>query len=121
MISRCDRKLRLQAVTYALVGVVVAIDVEDGQDKDIHLVEQAGHLRITAVGGQSLRKIGKIICAVIGGSLCISACHAHPGAPLTSLTNHWQKAGEIHSLAWIPQSMKIAGLVELDFLPSCGC
>lgn len=39
---------------------------------------------------------------------------------LTSLTNHWQKAGEIHSLAWKPQSMKMAGLVELDFLPICG-
>lgn len=32
---------------------------------------------------------------------------------LTSFTNHWQKAGEIHSLAWKPQSMKTAGLFEL--------
>jgi len=59
------------------VGVVVAINVQDGQDKDIHLVEQAGHLRITAIGGQSLRKIGKQI--VNSGCLytclsCLSRC-----------------------------------------------
>lgn len=59
--TRLDCKLRLEVVTYALVGVVVAINVEDGQNKDIHLVEQAGHLRVTAIGGQSLRKIGGII------------------------------------------------------------
>lgn len=112
---RLDNKL----ITYALVGKVVAIDVKDGQNKDIHLVEQAGHLRVTAVGGQSLTK--KICYAPTGGSLCINACCGHQGVFLTSLTNHWQKAGEIHSLAWIPQSMKIAGLVELDLLPSCGC
>ena len=39
------------------MSVVVAINVEDGQNKDIHLVEQAGHLRVAAIGGQSLRKI----------------------------------------------------------------
>lgn len=27
---------------------------------------------------------------------------------LTSSMNHWQKAGAIHSLAWIPQSIQIA-------------
>lgn len=26
----------------------------------------------------------------------------------TSLTNHWQKAGPIHSLAWTPQSIHMA-------------
>lgn len=63
--------LWLEAVTYALVGVVVAINVEDRQNIDIHLVEKAGHLRVTAIGGQSLRKNGKKFCTVIGGSLCI--------------------------------------------------
>lgn len=69
--SRLAIKLWLEVVTYALVGVVVAIDVEDRQNIDIHLVEQAGHLRVTAIGGQSLRKNGKKFCTVIGGSLCI--------------------------------------------------
>lgn len=54
-----DSKVRPKVVTYALVGEVVAINVEDGQNVDIHLVEQAGHLRVSAVGGQSLRKSGK--------------------------------------------------------------
>lgn len=33
---------------------------------------------------------------------------------LTSFTNHWQKAGAIHSLAWIPQSIQMIFLVSLD-------
>lgn len=33
---------------------------------------------------------------------------------LTSLTNHWQKAGAIHSLAWIPQSIQMIFLWFLD-------
>lgn len=33
----------------------------------------------------------------------------------TSRTNHWQKAGEIHSLAWKPQSIKIAFLFTPGF------
>lgn len=37
------------------MGVVIAVDVEDRQNVDIHLVEQAGHLRVAAIGGQSLR------------------------------------------------------------------
>lgn len=44
---------------YVCVGEHVTIDVEDGQNKDIHLVEQASHLRITTIGGHSLRKIAK--------------------------------------------------------------
>lgn len=43
------------------MAVVVAVNVEDRQDIDIHLVEQAGHLGVTAIGGQSLRKNGKTI------------------------------------------------------------
>lgn len=43
--------------TYALVGVIVAVNVEDGQNVDVHLVEQAGHLRVTAIGGQGLGKL----------------------------------------------------------------
>lgn len=39
------------------MSVDIAIDVKDGQNIDVHLVKQAGHLRITAVGGQSLRKL----------------------------------------------------------------
>ena len=54
-----DSKVRPKVVTYTLVGEVVAINVEDGQNVDIHLVEQAGHLRVSSVGGQSLRKSGK--------------------------------------------------------------
>lgn len=69
--TRLDCKLRLEVVTYALMGVVVAINVEEGQNKDIHLVEQAGHLRVTAIGGQSLRKIGKeIMCCNRWKPLC---------------------------------------------------
>lgn len=56
---RMNCKLKVEIVTYALVGVVVAIDIKDRQNKNIHLVEQAGHLRITAISGQSLRKISK--------------------------------------------------------------
>lgn len=107
-------------VTYTLVGVVIAINVEDRQNKDVHLVEQAGHLGVAAVGGQSLRRIGARFGTVMPASLFPKTSYALQDV-LTSLTNHWQKAGEIHSLAWIPQSRKIAGLVELDFLPSCGC
>lgn len=104
------------------MGVVIAINVEDGQNKDVHLIEKAGHLRIAAIGGQSLKKNGKLsFSAVMYKSLFLNTWQAHIFAFITSLTNHWQKAGEIHSLAWIPQSMKIAGLVELDLLPSCGC
>lgn len=33
---------------------------------------------------------------------------------LTSFTNHWQKAGAIHSLAWIPQSIQMIFLWLLD-------
>lgn len=110
-------KLWLEVVTYALVGVVVAVNVKDRQNIDIHLVEQAGHLRVTAIGGQSLRKNGKTFSTTISEGLSINTCYAF----LTSLTNHWQKAGAIHSLAWIPQSMKMAGLAKLDFLPICGC
>ena len=39
------------------MGVVVAVDVEDGQDVHVHLVQQAGHLGVTSVGGQGLGKI----------------------------------------------------------------
>lgn len=46
-------------VTYGFVGVVVAIDVEDGQNVDVHLVEQAGHLSVAAVGVQSLERWNK--------------------------------------------------------------
>lgn len=56
---RLHYKFKLEVGTYALVGVVVAINVKDRQNKYIHLVEQTGHLRITAIGGQSLRMIGK--------------------------------------------------------------
>lgn len=46
--------------THIGVGVLVAIDVEDGQNVEIHLGEQAGHLRVAAEGVQSLRrKVGK--------------------------------------------------------------
>lgn len=54
-----DYQFSFEVGTHFLVGVVVAINVKDGQNKDIHLVEQAGHLRITAIGGQGLRNIGK--------------------------------------------------------------
>lgn len=49
-------KLGHEIATYALVSKVVAIDVQDRQNKKVHLVEQTGHLRITAIGGQSLKK-----------------------------------------------------------------
>ena len=39
------------------MGVVVAVDVEDGQDVHVHLVQQAGHLGVASVGGQGLGKI----------------------------------------------------------------
>ncbi len=114
--------LRLEVVTYVAVGVAVAIDVKDRQNVEIHVVEQAGHLNVTAIGGQSLGEIGKKnLCCNLRKRLCINACHALPCVFLTSLTNHWQKAGEIHSLAWMPQSMKIAGLLELVLAPICGC
>ena len=54
-------------------------------------------------------------CGRFEGMRSEGCCRFSP----TSFTNHWQKAGEIHSLAWMPQSMKMAGLVTLDFLPSC--
>lgn len=41
------------------MGVVVAVDVEDGQNVDVHLVEQAGHLSVAAVGVQSLERWNK--------------------------------------------------------------
>lgn len=113
-----DYKLSCEIVTYALVTEFIAINVKDRQNKNIHLVEQTGHLGITAIGGQSLRKIAKMFSAVIRGSLVKNARRVSTGVLLTSLTNHWQKAGAIHSLAWIPQSMKIAGLEELDFFPT---
>lgn len=72
-----DSTVRPEVVTYALVGEVVAINVEDGQNVDIHLVEQAGHLRVSAVGGQSLRKNGKKLSSGIFRRLCINICHAH--------------------------------------------
>lgn len=53
------------------MGEVVAVDVEDGEDKDVHLVEQAGHLRVAAVGGQSLG--GGQIGAVTRRGLCRNA------------------------------------------------
>lgn len=37
------------------MGVAVAVDVEDGQDVDVHLVQQAGHGCVTAVGVESLQ------------------------------------------------------------------
>lgn len=37
----------------------------------------------------------------------MSTTHAAKFKP-TSLTNHWQKAGPIHSLAWTPQSIHTA-------------
>lgn len=43
------------AVTHVGVGVLVAIDVEERQDVNVHLVEQAGHLSVAAKGRQSLR------------------------------------------------------------------
>lgn len=36
---------------------------------------------------------------------------------ITSLTNHWQKAGPIHSLAWTPQSIHTAFFWWRFFLP----
>ena len=39
------------------MGVVVAVDVEDGQNVHVHLVQQAGHLGVASVGGQGLGKI----------------------------------------------------------------
>lgn len=38
------------------MGVLIAIDVEDRQDVNVHLVEQAGHLSVAAKGRQSLRR-----------------------------------------------------------------
>lgn len=43
-------------ITYAPVGELVAVDVEDRQNEHVHLVEQAGHRRIRAIGGQSLKE-----------------------------------------------------------------
>lgn len=37
---------------------------------------------------------------------------------LTSFRNHWQKAGEIHSRACMPQSMKMTFFLPLSF-PTC--
>lgn len=48
-------KLWLGVVTYTFVGIVIAVNIKHRQNIDIHLVEQAGHLRVTAIGGQSLR------------------------------------------------------------------
>lgn len=47
-----------KAVTHVGVSVLVAIDVEERQDVNVHLVEQAGHLSIAAKGRQSLRADG---------------------------------------------------------------
>lgn len=41
--------------TYRGVGVLVAVNVENGQDVDVHLVQQAGHGCVAAVGGESLQ------------------------------------------------------------------
>lgn len=41
--------------THVGVGVLVAIDVKDREDVNVHLVEQAGHLSVAAKGRQSLR------------------------------------------------------------------
>lgn len=60
-LQECNSGLKL-TVTYGRVGVHVAVDVEDGQNVDVHLVQQAGHLCIAAVGGHSLRKITQKIC-----------------------------------------------------------
>lgn len=60
--GRSAVKVWFDIATYALVGVVVAIDVEDRQNVDIHLVEQAGHLRVAAISGQSLRRNEGRIC-----------------------------------------------------------
>lgn len=46
---------QVQAATHAGVGVLVAVDVEQRQNVDIHLVEQAGHFSVAAIGIQSLR------------------------------------------------------------------
>lgn len=40
---------------YVGVGVAVAVDVEEGQHVDVHLVQQAGHGCVCAVGGESLQ------------------------------------------------------------------
>lgn len=47
--------VRVEAATHARVGVLVAVDVEDRQNVNVHLVEQAGHLSVAAIGRQSLR------------------------------------------------------------------
>lgn len=57
------------------MGEVITIDVENRQNKDVHLIEKAGHLRIAAIGGQSLRKFGKLSFSVfIYKSLFLNTC-----------------------------------------------
>ena len=56
IVTYCYFKKNIQTqITYALPGVIIAVNVEDRQDVNIHLVQQAGHLRVASIGGHSLR------------------------------------------------------------------
>lgn len=62
-------------VAHIGVGVLVAINVEDGQNVKIHLGEQAGHLRVAAEGVQSLSGVGK---GVINSRKPVTLLHDSP-------------------------------------------
>lgn len=76
---------QVKAATHAGVGVLVAVDVEQRQNVDIHLVEQAGHFSVAAIGSQSLRT--EVGSGAINNQSA-ATCPPRQLLLLTSLTNH---------------------------------
>lgn len=99
--------------SYCCPRVVISIGVHDGQHVDVHVVQDVGNVFVKLVRRQRLWEKGRSF-------QCPTTVKLRPFHPtdtrfniLTCCTNHKQKAGEIHSLAWIPQSIHIAFLFGL--------
>lgn len=105
-------------VRAVLPGVHIAVHVEHGRDIEVHVCHHLLH------SGLSLERIQDLIRAKASKIIqkdvrdwSFLVCFFSFVSCFTCLTKYWQKAGAIHSLAWIPQSIQMAFFLAPVFTP----
>lgn len=95
----------------------VAINIEHRSDVEVHVSHHLLHFWVRFIRLQDLIEIGKLNFRPRRIYLRLVEMHLMNFSCFTSFTKYWQKAGAIHSLACIPQSIQIAFFFVSLFTP----
>jgi len=102
----CDGELYNLWSTHAGIGPGehVSVHIDHRSNIDVKVLQHLLQLLIGRIRVHDLNKGSPVRTYTHRGKHVyhVTVMRAH-----TSLTNHWQKAGAIHSRAWIPQSTQI--------------